>query len=125
MEGSFFRNFLHEFKVLLLLNIIIDYYERAIRKKDMIYLILIFAVLIPRVSIALLWFLTNWFNGMFHTLLWPILGFIFLPVTLLWYSVVFHFFDNSWGTVPIIGLVIALLIDMSPGGRRYYRRRDY
>jgi hypothetical protein len=125
MEGSFFRNFLHEFKVLLLLNIIIDYYERAIRKKDMIYLILIFAVLIPRVSIALLWFLTNWFNGMFHTILWPILGFIFLPVTLLWYSVVFHFFDNSWGTVPIIGLVIALLIDMSPGGRRYYRRRDY
>ncbi|HEX2962791.1 MAG TPA: hypothetical protein VHO43_13415 [Ignavibacteriales bacterium] len=92
----------------------------------MIYLILIFAVLIPRVSIALLWFLTNWFNGMFHTILWPILGFIFLPVTLLWYSVVFHFFDNSWGTVPIIGLVIALLIDMSPGGgRRYYRRRDY
>lgn len=125
MEGSFFRIFLHEFKVLLLLNIIIDYYERAIRKKDMIYLILIFAVLIPRVSIALLWFLTNWFNGMFHTILWPILGFIFLPVTLLWYSVVFHFFDNSWGTVPIIGLVIALLIDMSPGGRRYYRRRDY
>ncbi|MCU7493972.1 MAG: hypothetical protein HF314_02980 [Ignavibacteria bacterium] len=92
----------------------------------MIYLILIFAVLIPRLSIALLWFLTNWFHGMFSTVLWPLLGFLFLPVTLLWYSVVFHFFDNSWTTIPIVGLVIALLIDLSPGrGKKYYRRRSY
>ncbi|MGE5401863.1 MAG: hypothetical protein ACM3S2_15800 [Ignavibacteriales bacterium] len=91
----------------------------------MFILIMVFAVLIPRVAIFLLWFFTNWFHGIFNSILLPLIGFIFLPVTLLWYSMVFHFFDNSWGTVPIVGLIIALLIDLSPSSSRRYYRRTY
>ncbi|HEX5521447.1 MAG TPA: hypothetical protein VFX29_07100 [Longimicrobiaceae bacterium] len=74
---------------------------------------------VPRVLLLALWFLTNWFQGMFDTLLWPVLGFIFLPTTLLWYSAVQHWYGGEWSLIPIVGIVIALLIDISPAsGRR-------
>ena len=82
-------------------------------------LLLLFALLVPRITIVVLWFATNWFSGVFHTPLWPILGFLFLPVTVIWYSVVQHWFGGQWDAIPIIGMVIAVLIDISPArGRR-------
>jgi hypothetical protein len=80
------------------------------------------ALAVPRVVILLLWFLTSWFQGLFTTMLWPILGFIFLPTTLLWYTAVQHWFGGHWGLWPVIGIVIALMIDLSPArGRRAER----
>lgn len=79
----------------------------------------ILALLAPRVVLVVLWFLTTWFQGMFDNLLWPILGFIFLPTSLLWYSAVQNWWGGEWGTVQIVGIVIALLIDVSPAsGKR-------
>lgn len=85
-------------------------------------LIFLLALLLPRVAIVLLWLFTDWFVGMFDTILWPILGFIFAPTALLWYSAVINWFGGEWTLIPIIGIVIALLIDLSPaeGGRRRY-----
>lgn len=82
-----------------------------------------FAVLLalaaPRLLILILWFLTSWFQGMFASILWPILGFLFLPATLLWYSAVQHWFGGEWTLWPIVGVIIALLIDLSPAsGKR-------
>ncbi len=84
-------------------------------------LILLFALFIPRVTLVLLWFFTDWFHGVFESALWPVVGFLFLPLTTLWYSVVMKFFGGEWGIVPIIGGVIAVLIDLSPV--QYRRRR--
>jgi hypothetical protein len=48
-----------------------------------------------------------------------VLGFIFLPTTLIWYTAVQHWFDAQWTFWPVVGLVIALAIDVSPAkGRR-------
>ncbi|HET8648453.1 MAG TPA: hypothetical protein VFL95_00310 [Gemmatimonadales bacterium] len=85
-------------------------------------LLALIALFTPRLVVALLWFLTNWFQGMFNTILWPILGFIFLPTTLLWYSVVQHWFGGQWTLWPVVGLVIALMIDVSPASGK--RRRE-
>ncbi len=85
-------------------------------------LLTLLALLTPRVVIVLLWLFTHWFRGMFDTVLWPILGFIFLPTTLLWYTAVQHWFGGQWTVVPIVGIVIALLIDLSPAKKR--RRRQ-
>jgi hypothetical protein len=77
------------------------------------------ALATPRLVIVLLWLFTNWFQGLFATLLVPIAGFIFLPTTLLWYSAVQHWFGGEWTLWPVIGLVAALAIDVSPAsGRR-------
>lgn len=85
-------------------------------------LFVLLAVAAPRIVILVLWFFSFWFRGMFATLLWPVLGFIFLPTTLLWYSAVQHWWHGVWSLWPVVGLVIALIIDISPAGGRRRRR---
>ncbi|MBK9983040.1 MAG: hypothetical protein IPP15_11560 [Saprospiraceae bacterium] len=81
------------------------------------------ALLFPRVLIAILWFFTSWFNGVFDTILWPILGFLFMPVTMLWYSVVMKHYTGDWSVSNIIIMVIAVVIDMGSWGGGYKSRR--
>ncbi len=81
-------------------------------------IIILLGLLVPRVVIVLLWLLTTWFEGMFATVLWPILGFIFLPTTLLWYSIVHNWLGGQWGIVALVGLLIALILDLGPVTRR-------
>ena len=85
-------------------------------------LLVLFSLLVPRLVLLYLWFLTGWFRGMFDTLLWPVLGFVFLPTTLLWYSAVQHWFDGQWTRWPIVGLVFALMLDVWSGGGRSNQR---
>jgi hypothetical protein len=75
----------------------------------------------PRLVVALLWLFTQWFHGIFSTALLPVLGFFFLPTTLLWYTAVQHWFDGQWTLVPIAGMVLAIMIDLAPTRAR--RRR--
>ncbi len=81
------------------------------------------ALLTPRLVIAGLWLLTGWFPRLFSTPVWPALGFLFAPSTLLWYSVVQHWFGGRWDTPQWIGLAIALLLDGVPAKLRLGRRR--
>jgi hypothetical protein len=84
------------------------------------------ALLTPRLAVALLWFFSHWFDGLFPSLLWPIVGFVFLPTTLLWYSAVHHWFGGAWTLWPVVGIVVALVIDLSPvrAHRRFTSRRS-
>lgn len=84
-------------------------------------LLLLVAIFLPRVVIVLLWLFTTWFQGAFDTFIIPVLGFIFLPYTLLWYTVVQNSFGGAWGIWQIIILALALVFDLAPAGRRYYR----
>ena len=81
-------------------------------------LVILLALAVPRAVIVGLWFFSDWFGGIFGSLLWPVLGFLFLPTTLLWYTVVQNWFGGEWGLWPIVGLVVALAIDTSPGHPR-------
>jgi hypothetical protein len=85
-------------------------------------LVIVLSLVTPRLAVVLLWLFSHWFTGLFSTILWPIVGFIFLPTTLLWYTAVQHWFSGQWTLWPIVGLVIALSIDLSPASGR--RRRD-
>ena len=82
-------------------------------------LLVVIALAMPRLLTVILWFFTSWFTGMFPSLVWPILGFLFAPTTLLWYVAVQHWYGGVWSFWPVVGLVIAVMIDMSPAsGRR-------
>lgn len=76
------------------------------------------ALAAPRLVIVLLWIFSDWFGGIFESLLWPALGFVFLPTSLLWFTAVHHWFGGDWTLWPIVGLVVALMIDVSPAGSR-------
>lgn len=87
-------------------------------------IVALLALFTPRLLIAVVWFFSTWFRGMFDNLLWPILGFVFLPTTLLWYSAVQHWFGGEWTLWPIVGLVLALMIDISPASSRRRAARE-
>lgn len=90
-----------------------------VQQRFMPLLIILIGLLVPRLVIIGLWLLTNWWQGMFDNVLWPILGFVLLPTTLLWYSIVHHWFGGQWDVIPIVGLVVAVLVDLAPArGRR-------
>jgi hypothetical protein len=76
-------------------------------------LLLVFALFIPRVVIVLLWLFSTWFQGVFDTFIIPVLGFMFLPYTLLWYTVVQNSFGGEWGLWQIIIMGIALAFDLA------------
>lgn len=73
---------------------------------------LILGVFVPRIVLAALYLFTEWFSGVFTIWIWPVLGFILMPYTLLWYTVVVNWFGGTWGTVQIIVLVIAIALDI-------------
>jgi hypothetical protein len=87
-------------------------------------LVVLLAIAAPRVTIVVLYFFTTWFRGIFDTALWPVLGFFFLPATLLWYTAVQHWWGGQWSLWPIVGIVIALMIDVSPAKHRRRPRRS-
>ena len=78
-------------------------------------LLAVVALAAPRFVIALLWFFTGWFTGVFQSVLWPILGFFFLPLTTLWYSAVQNWYGGQWQTWHIVVLVVAVLLDLGSG----------
>lgn len=88
------------------------------------FLVFIGALFVPRGAILLLWLLSNWFDGVFDTLIWPLLGFLFAPLTLLWYSVVIQVYGGQWDTLQIVILVIAALIDFSPSAKSKRRKKS-
>jgi hypothetical protein len=86
--------------------------------------LLVLAMAAPRFVMALLYFFSRWFDGLFPSALWPVLGFIFMPTTLLWWTAVQRWWGGQWTLWPIVGMVIAISIDGSPfGGRGRGRSR--
>lgn len=76
----------------------------------------------PRLALALIYFLSNYLDRAFHSVLLILLGFIFLPVT----TLVYAWMVNS-GLPPaginLLWLVLAVLIDLGGLGGGYSRRR--
>jgi hypothetical protein len=87
-------------------------------------LFVLLALAAPRLVVLVLWFATTWFRGIFATILWPVLGFVFLPTTLLWYTAVQNWFGGHWTLWPVVGLVVALGIDVSPATRAPRRQKS-
>lgn len=81
------------------------------------------ALLFPRIMIVVLWLFTNWFDGVFNGILIPILGFLFFPVTMLWYSVVVNSFAGTWSTMTVVGMVVAIAIDLGSAGGGWSSRK--
>lgn len=74
---------------------------------------LIVGVLSPRFLILILWLFTRWFTGTVLGL-WQVLGFIFAPYTLLWFTAVIHWFNGTWGPIQIVVLLVAIVFDFTP-----------
>ncbi len=87
-------------------------------------LIFLVGLVFPRVALVLLWLFTHWVGRAFDSFIVPLLGFLFVPYTLLWWIVVANVFGGAWGFWQVLFLVLALIADLSSyGGLRRWRRR--
>jgi hypothetical protein len=81
----------------------------------------------PRLIMVILWVFTNYLSRAFHSFLWPLLGFFFLPTTTLAYAIAQNSMNGlrGWGMVIV---VLGVLLDLGfiGGSRgRQARRRVY
>ena len=86
-------------------------------------LLVLLALFLPRLTLVLVWLFSDYLSRAYETALWPLLGFIFMPLTTLAYA----FAINSNGSVSGIYFVIAMLaalLDLGAlGGSEAGRRR--
>ena len=69
----------------------------------------------------LLFFLSNYIQHAYHTLLVPLLGFIFLPLTTLTYAWIVNNGHAMQGMYLFI-LIVAVIIDLGGHGGTFRRR---
>ena len=85
-------------------------------------LLALLAIAFPRVAIVLLWLFTNFFTGIYHGIIIPVLGFLFLPLTLIVYTY-FQRTHQPMTTVELVFLFVAVIIDLGLVGGGAFRRR--
>lgn len=85
-------------------------------------LAVIVVLFFPRVVLAVLWLFTTYLQHVYHGLLIPLLGFIFLPLTTLAYAWIVHSHRPMEG-VNLLIMIVAVVIDLGGlGGGEYHRR---
>lgn len=86
-------------------------------------LIPIFAFFFPRLVLALIFIFTHWIGAAFETVLWPLLGFVFMPYTTLAYLAAMlnngHQVSGGWLAL----IVVAAILDLGGQGGSARRRR--
>ena len=86
-------------------------------------LLVLLALAFPRVAIVLLWLFTNFFSILHNNLVVPLLGFIFLPLTLIVYTYLLRTNGGTLGTTQLLFLFIAVILDLGLIGGGAMRRR--
>lgn len=91
---------------------------------DMPILLIFFGLLVPRVVLVLAG-LGGTFAGVWQSMLWPVLGFLFMPYTTLAYGMA-HAYGGGLHGVWLALLIVGVCLDMGASGesaRRGRRRR--
>ncbi|MFL6414399.1 MAG: hypothetical protein ACJ74Y_01860 [Bryobacteraceae bacterium] len=82
------------------------------------------AVAFPRVAVILLWLFTGFFNGIYQTVIIPLLGFIFLPLTFIVYTYLQRINPGGITTQGLVFIFVAVVLDLGLlGGGSVNRRR--
>lgn len=75
-------------------------------------LLIAIALLAPRLALILLWLLSDVLSRAFDTMLWPVLGFIFMPFL----TIAYAFAQTAGGGVQGIWLVIVVVAALADLG---------
>ena len=82
-----------------------------------------FALFMPRLAIVLVWLFSDYLGTAYQTTIWPVLGFIFMPLTTLAYAWAWHQGNGSVAGVGLVVVVLAVLIDLGLLGTSETSRR--
>jgi hypothetical protein len=70
------------------------------------------ALSFPRIVLVVLWLFTEYLDHVFETRLWPLLGFVFLPLTTLAYAFAIHQGDGKVTAIGGAAIATAVIIDL-------------
>ena len=70
------------------------------------------ALIFPRVVIVLLVIFSDYLGQAYQSLLWPLLGFVFMPLTTLAYAWAWHGTGGHISGLHLVAVVIAVLVDL-------------
>jgi hypothetical protein len=87
-------------------------------------LFVLIALLSPRFAVGLMWIFTPWVDRAFSTVLWPILGIVFLPLTTLLYVILWNTGGRGVTGWEWIFVILALLADLASHARSAAWRRQ-
>jgi hypothetical protein len=84
------------------------------------------ALLVPRAVMVLIWLLTDWFARAYETMLWPFVGFLFMPYTTLAYmaAMLHNNYSVRGGWLALV--IVAAIVDIGhwgEGGRKVAKAR--
>jgi hypothetical protein len=86
-------------------------------------LVISIAVFFPRVVLIIIALFTKWISASFDTMLWPIVGFLFMPYTTLAYMAAMlnnqHTVSGGWLAL----VIIAAVVDLGGQGKSARRRK--
>ncbi|HLY59695.1 MAG TPA: hypothetical protein VKV95_02910 [Terriglobia bacterium] len=85
-------------------------------------LLVILILAFPRIVLVLIFFTSGYLERAYHSLLLPLLGFIFVPLTTLVYAWMVNTRQPLQG-VNLLILLIALFLDLGSIGHGEYSRR--
>jgi predicted MFS family arabinose efflux permease len=87
--------------------------------------LLIVFLAFPRVALVVLFIFTNYLQRAYHGLLFPLIGFVFVPLTTLAYAWMVNTRQPVEG-INLMILIIAVVIDLGGlSGGEYHRRRRW
>jgi hypothetical protein len=82
----------------------------------MFYILMFISLFTPRLVLFIILLVTNWFSMSYKTVIWPLLGFLFMPYTTLIYMLAMinnnHQVSGWW----LIALIIAVIFDLGGQG---------
>ena len=81
------------------------------------------ALFMPRLAIVLVAIFSDYLRTAYDSILWPILGFFFLPLTTLAYAWAWHYGGGHVAGVGLVVVVLAVLIDLGLLGTGEASRR--
>ena len=79
-------------------------------------------ILGPRITLVVMW-LTGYLGTAYRTTLWPLLGFLFVPVTTIAYAIIMNTHGSVEG-IYTVAMVLAVLFDLGILGGARRGRED-
>jgi hypothetical protein len=74
-------------------------------------LVALLALVFPRVAIILVVIFSDYIGTAYQTVIWPLLGFFFMPLTTLAYAWAIHSHGSVEG-IHLVVVIVAVLIDL-------------
>ena len=83
------------------------------------------ALSMPRLALILVWlFSPGWLGAAYQTRIWPVLGFLFMPLTTLAYAYAWHLGAGHISGGGLVLLIVAVLVDLGLFGSGERARRS-